>query len=118
MSFRLLVGLIICLMNGFYMKTAAANEPVLTAQPGVCIVKNFNVDQCEMNLRLFWTSTNEETYCMYSSTQTDALRCWQGAQNGTHNFDFNSSQSIAFWLQRPLNKTHLSKIKVRIVSPK
>lgn len=94
---------------------AAQSEPVLTARPGVCIVTDPAAPQCQMALDLMWNSALRNTYCLYSSIHSAAMRCWAGAREGRHHFELASEESVRFWLQRPPAITPMAEITVRVV---
>jgi hypothetical protein len=114
-----LIPIALTLVDGFWGSSARADgesEPVLTARPGLCILKEQDSSNCEMTVKLIWNTAVKDSFCLYSSVSERSLQCWAAAREGQHHFELSSPQGVEFWLQRPNSNTKLAKITLRIVS--
>lgn len=88
---------------------------MLTARPGLCILKDPQSQQCVMGVELSWRAPSGD-YCLHHSSDPEALFCWQDAVAGEHRTKLASREDVDYWLQRGASETHLAEITVRIVS--
>lgn len=109
--------IVFAVISACSVTVAFGSEPVLTARPGICILADPAKRRCEMAVDLLWNGADRGAYCLYSSTQTEALECWDNLKKGRYHFELASSKTVIFWMQRPPDAQQLSTIRVRIVSP-
>lgn len=108
--------LVACFSCALPARTDDGAEPILTARPGLCILKEEGDSNCEMAVELIWNTAVSDNFCLYSSASVGALQCWQAAREGQHHFELSSPQGVEFWLQRRGSEKKLAKITLRIVS--
>ena len=108
--------LIVFLCSGSSARAEGASDPVLTAKPGLCILKNEDNAICEMAVELIWNSAVADSFCLHSSLSASPLQCWRTVREGQHHFELSSPEGVEFWLQRPSTDTKLAQITLRIVS--
>ena len=94
---------------------ATAQEPVLSARPGLCIMQDADSQECVMGVELSWRGP-AGSYCLYHSNAAAPLRCWDNSTEGTHSTELASREDVSYWLQRPPADEHLAEITVRVVS--
>ena len=98
------------------LPAAAAEELVLTARPGLCILQQADTRQCVMGVELKWRGPVGD-YCLYQSGAGGApLDCWRDEGAGELRTRLASEQDVAYWLQVPASKERLAQITVRVVS--
>jgi len=107
---------IVTLCYGSFARAEGASEPVLSARPGLCILKDEDSAICEMAVELIWNSALADSFCLHSSATASSLRCWRSAREGQHHFELSSREGVEFWLQRPSSDIKLAQITLRIVS--
>ncbi|CAA0081497.1 Uncharacterised protein [Halioglobus japonicus] len=94
---------------------AAQDEIVLTARPGLCILKEPQTRQCVMGVELSWRGPVGD-YCLYQSVVQEPLACWAGKAAGELQSRLVSEEDVTYWLQRTLSQEHLAEVVVRVVS--
>ncbi|WP_157884360.1 DUF3019 domain-containing protein [Paraglaciecola hydrolytica] len=68
-------------------------------QPTTCVSLHQG-QACFVNLTLSWHTANKGNYCLYSSDQTSALKCWMADNQGVMVQEFNTAQSLHFYLKQ------------------
>jgi hypothetical protein len=111
-SSSLLLGLLFAITP---LYSSSADGPVLSARPGLCILQDPESKQCVMGVELNWHGP-EGNYCLYDSTRSHPLACWQSSSTGEHSTELASRQDVAYWLQQDDSDSRLAEISVRIVS--
>jgi DUF3019 family protein len=96
-------------------EAAAQDEPVLTARPGLCILKDPETRQCVMGVELSWRGPVGD-YCLYQSVVREPLACWEDESTGELQSRLVSEQDVTYWLQRTMSEEHLAEVVVRVVS--
>ena len=99
----------------FAAEAAAQDEPVLTARPGLCILKDPETRQCVMGVELSWRGPMGD-YCLYQSVVREPLACWEEQSAGELQSRLVSEQDVTYWLQRATSEEQLAKVVVRVVS--
>lgn len=94
----------------------AAEEMVLTARPGLCIVKDAATSACLASVELSWQAPTADNYCLHSSLEATHLACWDGATTGKHVTELVSRDDVRYWMQRPGSEQELAPVTVRILS--
>ena len=94
---------------------AEPEQAVLTARPGLCILKDPETRECRMGVALSWTAPQGD-YCLFQSASSDALACWTRETSGEHRTELVSEEDVAYWLQRGESPEHLAEISVRVLS--
>ena len=92
-----------------------AQDVVLTARPGLCILQDVDARRCVMGVELAWRGPPAE-YCLYSSVAPAPLHCWETAAQGEWHTRLDSGQDVAYWLQRPRVRERLAQVTVRVLS--
>jgi hypothetical protein len=64
--------------------------------------------ECYVNVELKWETTASGDYCLYSSLNMKALRCWENKKTGEFKQEFSSKNNIKFYL---IHKKHLDNNK-------
>lgn len=80
----------------FNLDNSALLAFVVTPGQCVAIVQG---DDCYLNVKISWRSKQAAEYCLYSSQQTKALRCWQQSQQGELRKEFVLSEDVVLYLK-------------------
>lgn len=96
-------------------QATAQDETVLTARPGLCILKDPETRQCVMGVALSWRGPVGD-YCLYQSVIREPLACWEDVSAGELQARLISEQDVTYWLQRGTSGEHLAEVVVRVVS--
>jgi len=62
---------------------AAANDVTLKLKPSQCIAIHQG-KTCYVDVELRWQAQDKGEYCLYSSQQSDPLKCWTQANTGQY----------------------------------
>ncbi|MCH9698417.1 MAG: DUF3019 domain-containing protein, partial [Gammaproteobacteria bacterium] len=63
-----------------------------------------------------WTGSIIADICLLWSEQTEALQCWNNAQNGQLLQSIDTENAVKFWLSRPGDDQVLVETQIRIVN--
>ncbi len=66
-------------------------------------------EECFVDLKINWQTTSIADYCLFSSLQTKALKCWKNTQAGTLTQEFVTNKNITFTLQPSVTKNPIAK---------
>ncbi len=97
------------------LPASAADEPVLTARPGLCILQDAETRECVMGVELTWRGPAGD-YCLYQSALAEPLACWTGQDQGQLKARLASEDDVAYWLQVPPSDERMAQVIVRVVS--
>ncbi|MFK7977807.1 MAG: DUF3019 domain-containing protein [Halioglobus sp.] len=109
-----LLGLVLLLLTS--QKLQAQEDMVLTARPGLCILKDPSMAACIVNVQLNWQAKEAGSFCLHSSTQTEPLHCWRDAKSGEHTAELASKADVKYWMQAADSTRELAPVIVRILS--
>ena len=104
---------LLCLL--FLPLFSSADEVVLTARPGLCILKDPESQACVMGVQLDWSGPVGD-YCLYDSTASAPLACWQQREGASHAAELASRDDVAYWLERGASDERLAEVSVRVLS--
>jgi len=81
------------------MNTAptAANELTLKLKPSQCVAIHQG-KTCYVDIELLWHAQDKGEYCLYSSQQTDPLKCWSKSDNGRFEREVLARKNVLFRL--------------------
>jgi hypothetical protein len=91
-------------------------EPVLTARPGLCILKDPDRPNCVMGIELEWRAELQGDYCLHHSAGSAPLACWETSRAGVHQTNLQSRKDVSYWLVRGRRGDPLALITVRVLS--
>ena len=74
----------------------------LVAQPAKCVTLHQG-RKCFAKIKFQWQSPIQGDFCLYQQQQGQVIRCWQGSRGNKLNFEFESSEKIAFEIRNQQN---------------
>ena len=97
---RTLVTLALSLLNMFWGTSVMAieNEASLNLSPTLCIAIHQG-QQCYVDIKINWKSTQHGQYCLFSSQQAKALKCWQKVTKGIYAQEIVAKNNVMFMLR-------------------
>ena len=89
-------------------------EASLTVKPLLCIV-DARTPRCAIRFDIRWQSRETGYYCVNSSLDSEALRCWEQARSGRHEDDRDVAETFRYWLDRGAGHPELASATVEIL---
>jgi len=77
---------------------AAGNEVTLKLKPSQCIAIHQG-KTCYVDVKLRWKAQSKGEYCLYSSQQSDPLKCWSQANAGQFEREVLARKNVLFRLR-------------------
>lgn len=108
--------LAILLTLTFCAQASALEEMVLTARPGLCILKDPSMAACIVNVQLNWQANSAGAFCLHASNREQPLQCWQNVKSGEHIAQLASRQNVRYWMQAADSSRQMAPVTVRILS--
>lgn len=90
--------LLVSLVGMNVIPSAAANELRLQLKPSQCVAIHQG-KTCYVDIELHWQATSVGEYCLYSSQQTEPLKCWRKANNGLFEREIVARENVLFRLR-------------------
>lgn len=95
--------LLCCILPG---TVTLAEEPVVASnvqnaldlKPNTCVSLHQG-QRCFVNVTATWQSRSKRDYCLYSSAQQEAIKCWVKSNHGILTQQLNSQQTVQFYLK-------------------
>ena len=100
---------------GSQAQTNTEESVVLTARPGLCVLKDARTRECVMGVVLEWRAPTGN-YCLAQAGKRSPLKCWQQQHEGTHKEALAASSDVVFSLNEKDTSTTLAQVPVRILS--
>ncbi|WDE11897.1 DUF3019 domain-containing protein [Thalassomonas haliotis] len=112
---KVLYGVLILLLSFAAEISAQAelnpdNSPLgyFVVTPGQCVAI-VQGDDCYLDVKISWQSKQAGEYCLYSSQQSKALRCWQQSQRGELSKEFVLSENVELYFKSQKDGQVLAK---------
>ncbi len=67
---------------------------------------------CYQNIVLKWQTLARGNFCLFRANSKQPLKCWDKRQQGVHEFDFQSSESVEFILKNKTTDRELARVKM------
>lgn len=106
-------SLLILLMSISLLADATEFEASLHLNPDQCVAMLQGQD-CYVSVELNWQVTTPGDYCLYSSAQDEAVRCWQNSSVGDLKQEFKTNINLIFYLKRQNEQQQLASAKVKM----
>lgn len=106
-------------MMGFTLSslTAQANtitsEPLLKINPEQCVAL-LQGQECYVTIELNWQVSTTGDYCIFSSQQTGALKCWTQQNKGDLKREFMAKTNIHIFLKQKRSQVILADAEVKM----
>ena len=78
---------------------AADETSLLKIVPDRCISLHKG-QVCYQKITLIWESSVVANYCLFQEAMDELLQCWDNANHGTSEFDFQSHEPLSYRLHR------------------
>lgn len=88
---------------------------VLTARPGLCVLKEASTKACVMGVVLEWRAPAGD-YCLYREGKQGPLKCWEKAIAGSHKEALAASSDVMFSLHDRPGEEPVAQVPVRVLS--
>ena len=85
----------------------------LNLKPAKCVSLHQG-QVCYANIELNWRNAQNDNYCLFSSTQTAPLKCWQNAYNGSFEGEISSKANVIFTLAKRTDPSPLATAEMKI----
>ena len=72
---------------------------LLIVEPEQCVAMRQG-QLCYVDVKINWRAEQVGNYCLFSSLQTNALRCWSNEQSGTFQQELSADENIVFSLKK------------------
>jgi len=82
-----------------FVTVAAANETTLNLKPAQCIAIHQG-KMCYVDIELQWQAQDKGEYCLYSSQQTEPLKCWRQTNHGQFEREIVTRHNVIFQLRQ------------------
>ncbi|WP_168203974.1 DUF3019 domain-containing protein [Aliikangiella coralliicola] len=70
----------------------------LEIKPGQCVALHQG-QECYVDVEFSWKVGQQGDYCLYSSQQKPALKCWRKKQNGWFKREIVANENVMFFLK-------------------
>ena len=97
------------------VKAQEEDQVVLTARPGLCVLKDTATKKCVMGVLLEWRAPTG-TYCLHQKGVEEPLKCWQQQSEGAHRQALVASADVMFALHSAPQGPLLAEVPVRVLS--
>jgi hypothetical protein len=113
-AYRILIVVITLLLVPLAPAVRAATaETGFTVQPDKCIALHQG-QVCYQDLEFNWQTPASGEYCLYEVPQREAVVCWSGAQQRSHNLEFASATSTLYQIRTMGSEDVLSQVTVEV----
>lgn len=111
---RLPVILLLMLPGLVHAQEALPEANEIDVKPLLCIV-DARTPSCDIRFEIAWRSALEGYYCVTTSVDEAALRCWFDASSGDHEVDRSVSDTFDFRLNEGEGETVLASATVEVL---
>jgi hypothetical protein len=111
---RILCAFVVVLMAFASAVTQAAEADMgFTVQPDKCIALHQG-QVCYQDLEFNWQTPMGAEYCLYEVPKPEAVVCWTGDQQRSHNLEFASATSTLFQIRMMGSDVVISEVTVEV----
>jgi hypothetical protein len=113
-AYRILIAFITILLAPLAPEVRAANaEAGFTVQPDKCIALHQG-QVCYQDLEFNWQTPTGSEYCLYEMPKPEAVICWTGDQQRSHNLEFASATSTLYQIRVMGSDVLISEVTVEV----
>lgn len=93
----------------------AAEQPTngLIINPKQCVALHQG-KKCYVDIQISWTTQQQSNYCLFSSLQNEALKCWSQQSSGTFKQEVVANENVQFYLKKQANNTILQSTELEM----
>lgn len=88
------------------IETTKTGQAKLTLKPAQCIAIHQG-KMCYVDVEITWTMQQSGEYCLFSSQQSKALKCWKKSNQGLFEQEVATNKNVQFQLKRANNSNSL-----------
>ena len=85
----------------------------LILRPDQCVALHQGQD-CYVNIKLNWTASSQDKYCLFSSQQSQAIQCWGMNVSGQYRAEIIASRNVSFTLRKADSKKVLASTELEM----
>jgi hypothetical protein len=89
------------------VQVANANETTLHLNPPQCVAIHQG-QTCYVDIELQWRAPSIGKYCLFSSQQSEPLRCWMQSDQGQFEREIVAQRNVVFFLRKEKNNDVLA----------
>jgi hypothetical protein len=112
-SYFTVLLLIVTWANHAQSAERVQNSTGLFVKPERCVALRQG-QTCYQEVILSWRQSQKGNYCLINLSTQQILKCWQNAEQGKFNLDFQSTQSTDFALRAENQDIDLSKTQITV----
>ncbi|MFD2094618.1 DUF3019 domain-containing protein [Corallincola platygyrae] len=90
------------------------NSPILSATPDKCVVQSKG-EPCRASISLTWQLDTPQNVCLYLGRRYRPLQCWENQTSDVFSYEFDSTQTLNFWLSRMPDRRRLAEKRISVV---
>ena len=99
----------ICAFNA----TARPSGVTLNLTPKQCVALRQGM-QCYVAIEISWSTQQADDYCLFSSQQNEALKCWSKQNNGTFKQAIVANKNVQFYLKQQVDNAILQSTELEM----
>ena len=92
---------------------SSLNGVNLTPKPNSCVSLRQG-KTCYTPIEISWQTQKIEDYCLYMEGKEQPIKCWKRSNRGSIEFDFQSSETLAFQLRAGVEQVTVAQTKVSV----
>lgn len=85
----------------------------MTISPDQCVAMTEG-QTCYVDIELQWQTSNIGEYCLFSSGQEKALKCWSNTSKGNFQQEVASKQNVIYTLRKQQTNARLAQSKLEM----
>ncbi|TCI02359.1 DUF3019 domain-containing protein [Corallincola luteus] len=93
---------------------ALQDTSMLTATPSKCVVQNKG-EPCRTRIALNWQLDTPQDVCLHIGRRYRPLACWENQSSSVFHYEFDSTQTLNFWLSRMPDRRRLAEKRISVV---
>lgn len=94
-------------------ETKTDSTQPLKISPNKCVALDYG-QSCYQDVTLSWKQELAGDYCVFSSQQTEALKCWKNNKNSIFSIPIATKTNVTFSLVNSANKNILAKTTLKM----
>ena len=110
---KLLITLLLTVLTSAYLFSGGAlaapatPEPLMSVEPTQCVAMKQG-NPCYIMVTVSWNMHDAGDYCLHSTMQKQAIRCWNNQTSGQAELDIKTTHNVAFSIRQRANETALA----------
>lgn len=105
--------MVLCVLFGISVFAVHATENVIKLKPKQCVAVHQG-QICYVDIELDWQIEKAGEYCLFSSQQTQALKCWANASHGRFEKEIESKENVTFTIKNMTSEKALLTTELKM----